>query len=111
MKTAEKQVYIFNLIHMFFLIYILKYRKTRVIINIISGVYFADLLSGLLHYYFDNYKGDVDFLKNISKKSFLDHHDDPGAIITSTFIDDINQTTRTYPIAILIFFSALFCKK
>ena len=114
-NNIQKQVFFYNIIHIFFLAYILKYNKnitiTVMTVNILLGIYFADILTGILHYYFDNYKGNIDFFKTVSHKHFLDHHNDPGNVINNTFIEDINSATLTYPVVIIIYILLFLLKK
>ena len=83
----------------------------NIIISIIIGLYFADLHSGLVHIFFDEYEGDNPFLKPIAD-AFQGHHKSPINLIKKPTIENITDTAITpYNIYCLLYNITKFTSK
>jgi hypothetical protein len=67
----------------------------EIIISIVSGLYFADLKSGLTHMYFDTYDGNGETRIQFASE-FLHHHENPSDVIDDT--TEINLRRSSIPI-------------
>ena len=71
----------------------------EIIISVVSGLYLADLKSGLNHLYFDTYTGNGETRRQLASL-FLHHHENPRDVIDNTI--DIHLRWSSVPLLPLI---------
>ena len=66
------------------------------------GLYVTDFVGAIIHYYLDNYTGNIKIIKNIAD-NFQIHHENPIKMTKSSMVELLNQISTAWFLPFLCF--------